>query len=283
MSRLVKVLGVQIEPDTTNKQANIDKVENFLTDYSWFEPDLVILPEVFNVGIVPPKVAIETAEQLPGPTYNKLSSWAKELGCYLVGGSIIESCPDGQCRNNSMFFAPDGSMICNYYKQHMFNYYGSREGDFCSPGEETVLVKTPIANIGMSVCFDLRFTELYRTLACNGAEIIVIPAAWPYPRLDHWVTLNKARAIENLCFIVCCNHVGLVPPKRMNVGNSMIIDPWGSVVAGAGEKECVMMATIDIDQVTKLREEFPILRDRNLKAYANLKIYQAKELSAKNT
>lgn len=273
MSRLVKILGIQIEPDTTSKQANIEKVERLLERYKPFKPDLVILSEVFNMGIVPPSVALELAEEVPGPTYEKMSSWAKELNCYLVGGSIIERCKDGLCRNNSIFFAPDGSKIANYYKLHMFQYYGSREREFCSPGDESVLVKTPIGNYGMTVCFDLRFTELYRQLAFSGAEVLLVPAAWPYPRLDHWVTLNKARAIENLSFVVAVNHFGEVPPKRMNVGNSMIIDPWGSIVAGCGEKETGMLAEIDLDQVKKLREEFPILKDRRLDAYANLKVY----------
>lgn len=275
MSRIVKVLGVQTEPDTTDKQANLEKVEKLLADHAWFKPDLVVLPEVFNVGIVPPDVAIKSAEKVPGLTYDKMSGWAKAINAYMVGGSIIEMCDDGLCRNNSILFGRDGKPICNYYKQHMFNYYGSNEGEFNVAGNETVLAKTDIGNIGLTVCFDLRFTELYRKLAENGADIIVVPAAWPYPRLDHWVTLNKARAIENSCFIVAVNQVGLVPPKRINVGNSMIIDPWGSIVAGSGEKEAVMMAEIDLDQVSKLRHEFPLLKDRNMSAYANFKIYDA--------
>ncbi|MGD9579984.1 MAG: nitrilase-related carbon-nitrogen hydrolase [Vampirovibrionia bacterium] len=273
MSRIIRVLGVQVAPDTTDKNVNLDKMEKMLEDHSWFKPDIVVLPEVFNVGIVSPARAIETAESVPGVTYDKLSSWASSLNTYMIGGSIIEMCSDGKCRNNSMLFDRNGKLLCNYYKQHMFNYYGSNEGEFNIAGEETVLAKTDIANIGLTVCFDLRFTELYRTLAENGAEIIVVPAAWPYPRLDHWVTLNKARAIENSCFIVAVNQVGSVPPKRINAGNSMIIDPWGGIVAGCGEKETVMMAEIDLDQVSKLREEFPLLRDRNMKAYKNLKIH----------
>lgn len=272
MSRSVKILGVQFEANLDSKQANIDKVESMLEKHVAFNPDLVVLPEVFNMGIVTPEMAREYAEPVPGPTYEKLSAWAKSLKCYLLGGSIIERCEDGNCRNNSMLFGPDGKLLANYYKIHMFNYYGSKEGAFCTGGNETVLVKTPIGIIGMTVCFDLRFSELYRTLASNGAELIVVPAAWPYPRLDHWVTLNKARAIENSCFVVAVNEVGAVPPKRINAGNSMVIDPWGCIVAGCGEKDTVMMAQVDLDEVTKLRREFPLLADRKMDAYANLKI-----------
>lgn len=276
MRKPIKVLGVQIEPKLADREANIDKVESFLEKFAWFDPDLVVLPEVFTTGIVQPRVYREQAEEVPGPTYEKMSSWAKELNCYFLGGSIIEACKDGKCRNNSMLFAPDGSLIASYYKQHMFNYYGSREGDFCSAGNETVVVKTPIANFGLTVCFDLRFTELYRTLVNNGADIFLIPAAWPYPRLEHWITLNRARALESQCFVIAVNQMGLVPPRRMNVGNSMIVDPWGSVIANVGEKEGVMMAEINLDEVYKLREEFPLLKDRNFEAYSNVKVCEYK-------
>jgi predicted amidohydrolase len=274
MNKEIKILGIQTEPVLGDRQANIDKVEAFLEKYAWFKPDLVVLPEVFTTGIVPTEVYREQAETIPGETYDKLSGWAKELNCYLLGGSIIEGCHDNKCRNNSLFFSPDGTLMANYYKQHMFSYYGSKEGEFCTPGEQTVVVKTPLANFGMSICFDLRFTELYRTLANNGADVILVPAAWPYPRLEHWLILNRARALENQCFVIAVNQVGNVPPKRINVGNSMVIDPWGTVIANAGEKEGVMMAEIDMNRVYTLREEFPLLRDRNMKAYDNVKVYE---------
>jgi predicted amidohydrolase len=272
MNKEIKVLGVQTEPVLGDKEANIAKVESLLEKYSWFKPDLVVLPEVFTTGIVPVKVYRKQAEEVPGPTTEKMSAWAKELGCYFLGGSIIEACKDGKCRNRSNFYAPDGSLIASYYKQHMFNYYGSNEGEFCSPGFETVIARTPVATFGLTICFDLRFTELYRVLANNGVDIILVPAAWPYPRLEHWVVLNRARALENQCFVVAVNQVGQVPPRRMNVGNSMVIDPWGSVLASAGEKEGVMMAEIDLERVYTLRKEFPLLEDRNHTAYQNVNV-----------
>lgn len=276
MSRLVKVLGIQIEPKLGDKKANLAKVEAFLEKYACVKADLVVLPEVFSTGVVSSEVAVRDADEIYGSTYETLSNWARQYKCYLVAGSLIECCKDGKCRNSSMLFSPDGDLIANYHKLHMFSYYGSNEGDFCTSGCQAILAKTPIGNIGMTVCYDLRFTELYRSLAYKGAEIITIPAAWPFPRLEHWVILNRARAIENQCFIVSVNQTGAVPPRRSNVGNSMIIDPWGSIIAGAGEKEGVMFAVIDLDEVNKLRQEFPVLNDRNLEAYANVKICEAK-------
>lgn len=270
MNKPIKVLGIQIEPDVTSKQANIDKVESFLEKYKWFSPNLVVLPEVFSTGIVPAEKFLQEAEEVPGPTYEKMSSWAKEFNCYFLGGSIIERCKDGKCRNNSMLFSPEGKLLANYYKLHMFSHYGSDEGKFSTHGNKTVIAKTDIGNIGMTVCYDLRFTELYRALAFNGAEIITVPAAWPYPRLDHWITLNKARAIENQCFIIAVNQAGLVPPRRVNCANSMIINPWGNIIASAGDKEGAMLAEINLEELKNLREEFPVFNDINLKAYDNV-------------
>lgn len=272
MQTKVKVLGIQTEPKINDKSHNIAKIEEILESYAWYKADLVVLSEVFLTGIVSPEQFKSASIKIPGSTTDLFSSWAKKYKFYLVAGSIIEECSDGKCRNNSILFSPEGEMIANYYKLHMFSYYGSKEGEFSNPGNETVVAKTPIGNIGLTVCYDLRFPELYRSLSYNGSEIITVPAAWPYPRLEHWITLNRARAIENQCFIVSVNQVGQVPPRRVNVGHSMIIDPWGSVVASAGEKEGVMLAEIDLNQLSKLREEFPILKDRNLEAYANVKI-----------
>lgn len=276
MKSLVKVMGVQIEPKICDKKANIEKVEVMLNKYSWFKPDLIVLPEVFLTGIFSPDVCQRESEDVPGMITEKLSLWARQYNSYLIGGSIIESCKDGKCRNNSMLFSPEGKMIANYYKQHMFSHMGSREGEFCTPGCQTVVANTLIGNIGMTICYDLRFPELYRSLANNGAQILAVPAAWPSARQEHWITLNRARAIENQCFVIAVNQVGNVPPKRINAGNSMVIDPWGSVIASAGEKEGVMLAEINLEEVIKLREEFPILQDRNMNAYANVKVCEAK-------
>lgn len=275
MKTLVRVMGIQMEPKICDKKANIEKVESFLNKYSWFKPDLIVLSEVFLTGIFAPDVCQREAEEVPGMITDKMSSWAKQYNSYLLGGSVIECCKDAKCRNNSMLFSPEGRLIASYYKQHMFSHMGSREGEFCTSGVETVLAKTPIGNIGMTVCYDLRFPELYRSLATHGAHILAVPAAWPAARQEHWITLNRARAIENQCFVIAVNQIGAVPPKRINAGHSMVIDPWGSVVASAGEKEGVMLAEINLEEVINLRKEFPILQDRNMDAYANVKVYEA--------
>ena len=199
-----------------------------------------------------------------------LSKLALEYNTNIVSGSFIEKCDDGKYRNTSVVFDRSGNIIGKYQKIHMFSYYGSKEKDYITPGDSAVVVNTDIGKIGLSICYDLRFPELYRALTYSGAQIIVCPAAWPYPRLEHWLTLNKARAIENQVYFICVNQVGKVTHSRANLGHSMIINPWGDVIASVGSNEGVVMAEIDLENVRTLRKEFPVLNDKNLPAYKKI-------------
>lgn len=264
-----RVLGIQIQPEIGDKKANLDKVQRFIEENTWFKPDLIILPEVFNSG-VDHRCLQKLAEKIPeGETTEFFSKLAKKYETNIVAGSFIEKCEaeTTEYKNTSLVFDRKGEIIGKYQKIHMFNYYGSNESDYVSSGDKAVVVQTDIGKIGLSICYDLRFPELYRALTYAGAEIITCVAAWPYPRLDHWVTLNKARAIENTAYIVAVNQCGRVNPKRQNVGMSMLVNPWGDIVASAGGDEGVFLGEIDFDYLRKIREEFPVLDDRNLDAY----------------
>ncbi len=263
----IRVLGVQIQPEIGDKKANFDKVQKFVEENAWYKPDLIVLPEVFNSG-VDHKCLHKCAEQIPeDETTEFLSGLAKKSDANIVSGSYIEKTESGLYKNSSVVFDRKGLILDKYQKIHMFNYYGSKEGEYVSSGDKAVVVKTDIGKIGLSICYDLRFPELYRALTYAGAEIIICVAAWPYPRLDHWMTLNKARAIENTAFMIAVNQCGRVSPKRQNLGMSMLINPWGDVIASAGGDEGVFTGEIDFDYLKKIREEFPVLNDRNLDAY----------------
>ncbi|MFH0701998.1 MAG: carbon-nitrogen family hydrolase [bacterium] len=272
MSRKIRVLGIQFTPELGNKTANFKKVEYLIESNSWFKPDLIVLPEVFNTGAGHNQLQA-LAEFIPeGATAEKLSSLASKYGANIVAGSYIERCPDEKFRNTSLIIDRSGNITGKYHKIHMFSYYGCEEGKYISPGDFITVVETDIGKIGLSICYDLRFPELYRALTYAGAEIIVCPAAWPYPRLEHWVTLNKARAIENLVYMISINQVGTAGNSRINLGHSMIINPWGDIVTSASSSEGVMIAEIDLDMLRKTREEFPVLNDRNIAAYENLAV-----------
>ena len=265
-----RVIGIQIQPEIGDKKANLDKVQKLIEENAWFKPDLIVLPEVFNSG-VDHRCLQKLAENIPdGETTEFFSKIAKKYETNIVAGSFIEKCADEQFKNTSVVFDRKGEILSKYQKIHMFDYYGSNESDYVSSGDKAVVVQTDIGKIGLSICYDLRFPELYRALVYAGAEIITCVAAWPYPRLDHWVTLNKARAIENTAYMIAVNQCGRVNPKRQNLGMSMLINPWGDVVALAGGDEGVFLGEIDFDYLRKIREEFPVLNDRKLDAYKNL-------------
>ena len=271
-----RILGIQIEPEPGNKQANLDKVRKFVEDYAWYKPDLIVLSEVFNSG-VDHRFLQKLAETIPeGQTTHFFSEIAKKYSVNVVSGSYIEkingSSPEEQTdpanyRNASVVFDRKGEIIGKYQKIHMFDYQGSNEGKYVSSGDRAVIVETDIGKIGLSICYDIRFPELFRALTYGGAEIITCCAAWPFPKLDHWITLNKARAIENTVYMIAVNQCGRVNPKRQNLGSSMLINPWGEVVAYAGVDEGVITGEIDLGFLRKTRENFPVLKDRNTEAY----------------
>ena len=264
-----RIIGIQIQPEIGNKQANLDKVQKLIEENAWYKPDLIVLPEVFNSG-VDHKYLHKLAEKIPeGETTEFFSKIAKKYETNIIAGSFIEKC-EGEIteyKNTSVIFSRKGEILGKYQKIHMFNYYGSNEGEYISSGDKAVVIQTDVGKIGLSICYDLRFPELYRALVYAGAEIITCVAAWPYPRLDHWLTLNKARAVENTVYVVAVNQCGRVNPKRQNLGMSMLINPWGDVTSSAGGDEGVMFGEIDFDYLHKIREEFPVLVDRNLEAY----------------
>ncbi len=266
MTKKVKLLGIQINPVIGDKVKNYLKISKLLKEYEWFKPDLVLLPEVFNSGIDHKKFE-DMAEPIPDQTTMFLSGFAQQYNTNIIGGSFIEKSHTGHLKNTSVAFDRTGKILGKYSKIHMFSHLGSSEGEKITSGNTAKIIDMDFGKVGLSICYDLRFPELYRALAYNGAQLIVCPAAWPYPRYDHWMTLLKARAIENLCFMFAVNQCGKVSLSRTNLGQSAIINPWGEIIANAGSQEGVVMAEIDIDEVSKTREDFPVLNDRNLDAY----------------
>lgn len=232
-----------------------------------FAPDLVVLPEVFNIG-VNHEIFQDMAEPTgAGETTMFLSGFANEFNTYIIGGSFIEKSHDGNFYNTSLAFDRNGKIIGKYRKIHMFSYFGSKEGKYITSGDKTCVIDTDFGKVGMSICYDLRFPEQYRCLVDKGAQIIVCPAAWPTERREHLITLSKARAIENLSYFVLVNQTGKSEKERINAGNSMIINPWGEIISQANQEEGIIKAEIDLSQIQKIRKEFPVLEDRKPQAY----------------
>jgi len=270
MNKKIGVLGIQINPKIAEKEENLAKVEQFLEESKHLDFQIAVLPEVFNTGVTEENFE-KLAEEIPtGMTSNFIAELAKKHNIYLLAGSIIEKCPDGKIRNSSALYSPDGKLAAKYSKIHMFSYFGSSEGKYVTPGDSWCLVETDIGKIGLSICYDLRFPELFRKLTFAGARMIFCPAAWPTERLEHWLVLNKARAVENLVWMISVNQAGKMNEKRANAGNSLVLNPWGEAVAQGGSEEGIIFAHIDLEEIDNIRKEFPVLDDRNLKAYERL-------------
>jgi predicted amidohydrolase len=253
----MRVASIQMSVVEGDKKATIDKAAEAVTRCT--EADLVILPEIWNVGFMSFEQYISEAEQKDGPTMTALTQAAKEAGVYLHSGSFVEK--DGDAfYNASYLISPQGEILGNYRKIHLFGY-NSRETQLLTPGDAIAVVDTPLGKFGMATCYDLRFPELFRRMTDEGAEFFLVCSAWPYPRLEHWLMLNRVRALENQCFLMSANSVGFNQGTQF-VGHSMIVDPWGVILAGGGDEEAILETDIDLDVLKIAREKFPALADR---------------------
>ncbi|MEW6425662.1 MAG: carbon-nitrogen family hydrolase [Bacillota bacterium] len=256
----MKIALIQLAiKDEETKQDRISRVEGLLAQVRGAE--LILLPEIWNVGYFSFDRYGEESETLAGETVSRLSARARELQAYIFGGSIVERDGD-KLYNTAVLIGSAGDILGAYRKIHLFGY-GSEERKVLSPGKEIVAVETPFGKVGLSICYDLRFPELFRRLVDRGAEIILNCAAWPYPRVEHWLLLNRTRAIENQCYFLSCCCAGASRGKAF-IGRSQVIDPWGTVVASAAERETILQAEIYPEIVARAREEFTALKDRVL-------------------
>lgn len=218
--------------------------------------DLVVLPELWATGYFHFDRYQAEAEPLDGPTVTALAEVAARRRVHLVGGSIVERSPDG-LSNTCVVLDPSGALVHAYRKVHLFGY-GSDEAKLLTPGETVATAPGPGCTMGVTTCYDLRFPETYRLLVARGAQVLVVPAAWPAARLAHWRLLLAARAVENQAVVVGCNGAGTQAGTALG-GHSAVVDPWGTVLAEAGDDEQVVEATVDLAAVEHLRRDFPVL------------------------
>ena len=231
------------------------------------DADLVVLPELWPNGGFTYDRWEETAEPLDGPLTKALAEAARSARVVLHGGSFVErhAQPVGgrALTNTSVVFGPDGQRLAVYRKIHLFGF-SEGEPQLMRAGDEVVVVDTPVGRMGLATCYDLRFAEMFRRLADDGAELVVVPAAWPASRVGHWRVLAQARAIENQYVVVALNTVGDQYGKAMG-GHSMVVDARGEVlVEGAADVEQVLTVDLDLTHVDAWRSAFPVRADRRL-------------------
>ncbi|MDH6625207.1 putative amidohydrolase [Streptomyces sp. LBL] len=237
--------------------------------------DLVVLPELWTTGAFAYEDFGREAEPLEGPTYEAMAKAARDAGVWLHAGSIPERAVydraasdsgspagGGPLYNTSLVFSPSGDLAAVYRKIHRFGF-DKGEAVLMSAGEDLVTVRLPDTTIGVATCYDLRFPELFRGLVDAGAETLVIPAGWPERRRAHWTLLAQARAVENQAFVLACGTAG-THARVPQAGHSIVVDPWGTVLAEAGADEEILTVDFDPAKVATTREQFPALKDRVL-------------------
>jgi predicted amidohydrolase len=268
---LIRAAAVQMTTSDDTAR-NVVRAGELVRDAAARGAALVVLPEKWHF-IHDAARTHEGAEALDGPSVRAAQGWARELGVTLVAGSVSERVPgDRRAHNTSLLIRPDGAIAAAYRKIHLFDVEvggtSYRESDGALPGSEVVAADAGGVRLGLTVCYDLRFPELFRALALDGASVITVPAAFTATTgRDHWEPLLRARAIENQCFVVAAGQVGVHANGTRSHGRSMIVDPWGIVLAQAPDEECVVVADLDLDRMARIRATLPALRHRRPDVY----------------
>jgi predicted amidohydrolase len=271
----MRAAAVQLN-STADKAANIEQAERLVREAAADGAELVALPEKWNL-LGDSETLLEGAEPLDGRTIEAARGWARELGIHLLAGSIPERVEGAERGfNTSTLIGPDGVLLAAYRKLHMFDVevggVSYRESDHEQGGDEIVVAAVDAdveeVELGLTVCYDLRFPELYRILAVRGARVITVPSAFTaVTGRDHWEVLLRARAIENQAFLVAPNQIGKAPPRYESYGRSALVDPWGVVLAMAPDRQCFIAADLDLEAQRRIRATLPSLANRRPEAY----------------
>jgi predicted amidohydrolase len=267
----MRAAAVQLN-STDEYDRNLEVAERLVRGAAADGAELVVLPEKWTV-LGSPEAIRSSAEPLDGPALSAAAGWARELGIFLVAGSVPEVVPDQQkLANTSVLFNASGEQLAVYRKIHMFDVevgdVSYRESEIEQAGDQIALGDAKGTMVGLTVCYDLRFPELYRILALRGARVITVPSAFTERTgRDHWEVLIRARAIEDQVFMVAAGQIGFAPPHYRSYGRSMIVDPWGVVLAQAADTECFVSTDLDFARQDEVRDRLPALSHRRPEAY----------------
>jgi deaminated glutathione amidase len=268
----MRAAAVQLN-STDEYDRNLEVAERLVRGAAAEGADLVVLPEKWTV-LGSPEAIRSCAEPLDGPALTAAAGWSRELGIHLVAGSFPEIVPDQEkLANTSVMFGPDGKQRAVYRKIHMFDVEVGdveyRESAIEEAGDQIAVGEAGGAMVGLTICYDLRFPELYRILALRGARVITVPSAFTERTgRDHWEVLIRARAIEDQVFMVAAGQIGFARPHFQSFGRSMIVDAWGVVLAQAADTECFVSADLDFTIQDEMRNSLPSLRHRRPGSYS---------------
>jgi predicted amidohydrolase len=263
----------QLEIDAGHVDTNVDRALEAVERAAARGADLVALPELFNVGYFAFELYARNAEAFDGETFGRLREAAAEHEIAVLAGSIVEDLAETESvetpadeglANTAALFDSSGELQLFYRKHHLFGYE-SAESELLVPGERIETASIGGFTVGVTTCYDLRFPKLYRRLIDDGADLLLVPSAWPYPRIEHWETLSRARAIENQCYVATINGSGEFEDADATLlGRSTVYDPWGVTLASSGDDPALIVTELDPGTVAGVRDEFPALADRRL-------------------
>ena len=258
-----------------NVKANLEEAERLIKTAVQQDAELVVLPENFAIMGLTEADKVAIAEKPgDGQIQQFLSQQAQKRGIWIVGGTVpIQSGVTGKVYSASLLYNDSGEVVARYDKLHLFDVVledsneSYNESETIEPGDDVVVVDTPFGKLGMAVCYDLRFPELFRVMADLGMEICVLPSAFTnLTGRAHWESLLRARAIENLCYMIAPDQGGYHKNGRETYGDSMIVDPWGVVLNRLPHGTGVVVSSIDLEKLRKTRQNFPALSHKRLTA-----------------
>ncbi|WP_160720354.1 carbon-nitrogen family hydrolase [Bacillus sp. USDA818B3_A] len=258
----INVSCLQMDIAFGNPESNYQSAENLIEKAMEEQPDIIVLPELWTTGYDLTRLEL-IADEHAQKTIAFLQSAAKKHQVHFVGGSVANRGEKG-VKNTLLIVTKDGNVVHQYDKLHLFKLMD--EHLYLEAGTEKGLFKVDDQLFAGVICYDIRFPEWIRAHTSEGAEALFVVAEWPAPRLEHWRALLIARAIENQCYVIACNRAGSDPNNQF-AGHSLVIDPWGKVLAEAGEKEEILTAEINLDLVKEVRKQIPIFEDRKPNSY----------------
>ncbi|MCM8746562.1 carbon-nitrogen hydrolase family protein [Thermomicrobium sp. CFH 73360] len=280
MSETLRIGLIQMN-SRSDKAQNLAVAERLIAEAAAQGAEVIALPEYVNF-LGPRELHEANAEPIPGPTTERFATAAQRYGIYLLGGSILErSDIPGKYFNTSVLFAPTGEILATYRKIHLFDVdltgnVTSNESATILPGDRIVTAEIAGHTVGLTICYDLRFPELYRLLALAGAELVFVPAAFTlYTGKDHWHALLRARAIENQYYVAAPAQIGPHDPGQQCYGHALVADPWGTVIAEAVNRVGVVVTTIDFAYLREVRAQLPSLANRRPEVYGSLALVRS--------
>lgn len=260
VQKTVKLSMLQMSSVIGDVGANIDKVKTLMENELPSDCDVLILPEVWTVGWACSQF-LKTANKIDsGIVFEFLSDFAKNFNINIIGGSVISEC-DGNFYNTCPVFDRNGVLVAKYSKMHLYSYYGCDEGKYISEGESPVMVNLDGVNYGLTICYDIRFPEIYRAYAKAGVDVLVNCAAWGSKKPIPWEMMTKSRAIENQCYMIALTQSGPIENGEFNLGHSRIIDYKGDEIVAIIEGEGIVTGEIDLDAMYNFRHNAPTMKD----------------------